>query len=192
MANPPPNGPAKAEAHGAAAAPAAPSSGGLKAWLPLLLSLLLMPALAYGLTVYILLPKLQHALVAQAAAPGESGGGETGEHGEKPGAGHESGKGKTKVPFNKIVVNVSGSLGARLLLTSLTLVGTAKDFKDKVEDNTDQLRDIASNTLGSKTISDLEKPEARNLLRAELLSQFSSVLGTGFVQDIYITEMAIQ
>lgn len=192
MANPSPSGPAKAEAHGAAAAPAAPASGGFKAWLPLLLSLLLMPALAYGLTVYLLLPKLQKALVAQAAAPGENGG-ETGEGGEKEhGKVVESGKGKNKVPLPKIVVNVSGSLGSRLLLASLTLVGSAKDFKTKIEENGDQLRDVAASTLGSKTISDLEKPEARNLLRAELLSQFSSVLGNGFVQDIYITELAIQ
>ena len=90
------------------------------------------------------------------------------------------------------MVNVSGSLGSRLLLASLTLTGSASDFKARIEDNTDQLRDIASGTLSGKTIVDLEKPEARNLLRAELLSQFSSILGNGFVQDIYITELAIQ
>ena len=56
----------------------------------------------------------------------------------------------------------------------------------------DQLRDLASSILGSKTIADLEKPEARNLIRAELLSQFNAALGGNAVQDIYITEFAIQ
>jgi flagellar basal body-associated protein FliL len=64
-------------------------------------------------------------------------------------------------------------------------------LKTKVEENTDQLRDIASSILGSKTIADLEKPEARNLIRAELLSQFNSALGGG-VAEIFITELAIQ
>jgi flagellar basal body-associated protein FliL len=72
------------------------------------------------------------------------------------------------------------------------LAGNSGDFKARVEDNSDQLRDLASATLGSKTIADLEKPEARNLIRSELLSQFNAALGGGVVQDIYITELAIQ
>lgn len=185
---------AKAEVPGAAAPPAPPARGGLKAFLPLLLTVLLMPALAYALTTYVLLPKLKKSLGAsESPSPGGEGGEEHGKGGEKAGGkGGETGKGKQKIPLPKIVVNVSGSLGSRLLLASLTLTGSASDFKARIEDNTDQLRDIASGTLSGKTIVDLEKPEARNLLRAELLSQFSSILGNGFVQDIYITELAIQ
>src|SRR6185503_18772343 len=104
----------------------------------------------------------------------------------------EPGKAKMKVPLTKLVVNVSGSLGTRLLLTSLTLAGGANEFKTRIEDNMDQLRDIAATVLASKTIADLEKPEARNLIRSELLSQFNTVLGNGFVQEVYITEFAIQ
>ena len=95
-------------------------------------------------------------------------------------------------PVGKPTFNVSGSLGTRLLLTSLTLAGNGGDFKTKVEDNNDQLRDIASTILSSKTIADLEKPESRNLIRAELLSQFNAALGNGFIQEIFITEFAIQ
>ena len=101
-------------------------------------------------------------------------------------------KPKTKVPLSKIVVNVSGSQGTRLLLTSLTLAGSTADFKEKIEENSDHLRDLSSGILGNKSIADLEKPESRNLVRSELLSQFNTVLGTGFVQEIYITEFAIQ
>jgi flagellar basal body-associated protein FliL len=89
------------------------------------------------------------------------------------------------------VVNVSGSLGSRLLLASLTIAGNNTDLKTKIEENNDQLRDLASSVLSTKTITDLEKPEARNLIRAELISQFNTILG-GTVQDIYITEFAIQ
>ncbi|MEY2410414.1 MAG: flagellar protein FliL [Verrucomicrobiota bacterium] len=174
---------------------AAPASGGFKAWLPLILTILLMPVLAYVLTTFVLLPKLQKSLGGasgdageSAPASGEHHGGSVKVNAREPG----SGKGKTKVSLSKIVVNVSGSLGTRLLLTSLTLAGNGGDFKGRVEDNNDQLRDIASSILSSKTIADLEKPESRNLIRAELLSQFNTALGNGFVQEIYITEFAIQ
>src|SRR5436190_7064199 len=118
---------------GAAAAPAA---GGIKAWLPLLVTLLLMPVLAYALTTFVLLPKLQKSMgggapaePAEAAPSGEHAGGSHGGAVKVSAREPGSAKGKTKVPLSKIVVNVSGSLGTRLLLTSLTLAGNGGDFK---------------------------------------------------------------
>ena len=180
-----PNEPAKTEE------PKAAAGGGIKAWLPLILAVVLMPGLAYAMTSFVLLPKLKSALSGQASASSE-GGEASGGHG---GAGHDpaaAGKPKNKAILSKIIVNVSGSSGTRLLLASFTLAGNAGDFKNKIEDNTDQLRDIASSTLASKTINDLEKPESRNQIRSELLSQFNAALGNGFIQEIYITELAIQ
>ena len=170
-----------------AAAAAPPSGGGIKAWLPTILSVVLMPALAYGLTMFVLLPKLQKGLGADSAHAREGGD----EHGGKPSA-KEAGKPKHKVPLTKIIVNVSGSLGSRMLLASFTLAGNSPDLKARIEENGDQLRDVAASILGSKTIADIEKPDARTLIRAELLSQFNAVLGPDMVGDIYITEFAIQ
>ncbi len=172
---------------------APPASGGLKAWLPLIITVVLMPVLAYVMTTYVLLPKLRNSVGAQpvqAREPGNEHGG--GSAGGESSPGKEAGKPKTKVPLSKVIVNVSGSLGTRMLLASFTLAGNSSDLKTKIEENNDQLRDLAATTLGSKTIADLEKPEARNLIRAELLSQFNSVLGGNAVQEIYITEFAIQ
>jgi flagellar basal body-associated protein FliL len=170
--------------------PAAPPSSGIKGWLPLILTMVFMPVLAYLMTTFVLLPKLQHSLGSQTVQARETSS-ESGSSAEKV-AGKESGKPKIKVPLSKVIVNVSGSLGTRMLLASFTLAGSSGDFKTKIEENNDQLRDLASSTLGSKTIADLEKPEARNLIRAELLSQFNSALGGNPVQEIYITEFAIQ
>ena len=68
----------------------------------------------------------------------------------------------------------------------------ARNFKSKIEDNKDQLMDLANSTLSSKTIADLEKPGARNVIRAELTTVFNNALGGSAVQEIYITELAIQ
>lgn len=187
-----------AKNEGAEQSEAQRSTGGFGQWLPLILTVLLMPALAYVTTMFVLLPRLQKGL---AATPSENSPATRNADSSSPPAtaalkvnAREGGsaKPKNKVSLSKIVVNVSGSQGTRLLLTSLTLAGAAADFKTRVEDNVDQLRDLAAGILGTKSIPDLEKPESRNLIRSELLSQFNAVLGTGFVQEIYITEFAIQ
>jgi flagellar basal body-associated protein FliL len=146
-----------------------------------------MPALAYLTSTLVLLPKL-HKAVEPGAAASESearAGGKEAKAGERI-------DGKTSVPFGKVLVNISGTLGMRYLLASLTLVGTDAEFRSKVEQNRDRLMDLASSTLSAKTIADLERPAVRNLLRAELISAFNGALGQGCVQEIYFTEFAIQ
>jgi flagellar FliL protein len=167
-----------------APAPARPAEGALRQWLPILVAVLAMPALAYLTTAYVLVPKLQKATGAPVAGESNSGA-----KGGKPG---EDTDGKINVPFGKVLVNISGSLGMRYLLASLTVVGTDAEFKAKIDHNRDRLLDLASSTLSAKTIADLEKPGARNLIRTELLSAFNTALGQGYVQEIYFTEFAVQ
>ncbi len=202
----------EADSKAAKPAEAAAGGGGMKAMLPLIISIVLMPVLAYAMTAFVLLPKLKASAGGGATAkpdehgeaPKAEGHGaepkkeESGGHGEaKPAAesGHGGGaaaKGSSKVSLNKIVVNVSGTMGSRYLMTSVTLVGTSKDFKDVVEENKDKLMDIASGSLSSKTIADLEKPGARNHIRAELITLFNNSLPSPMVKELFITDMAVQ
>lgn len=217
-----------------AAPAAAPSGGGggIKALLPLILTVVMMPVLAYVMTAFVLVPKLQQATVHARAEGVEKGDGEGGDHGgeaaepahgkkteehPKPNPKEEGAKkseehggakkteehgggkkeaggsgGRPTVQFGKVLVNVAGSLGSRYLLTNFTLVGSNSDIKDRVESNKDQLMDMAIGTLRTKTIQDLEKPGAANLIRTELVSVFNGVLGNGSVKEIYFTEFAIQ
>ncbi len=208
----------KGKAEGEAKAPAkdapeaAASGGGLKAWLPLIVTIVLMPVLAFVTTNFLVLPKIAHARGGEtegeteaAAEPGGAGGGhgeapkaESGGHGEKKeegkkeAKGHGGGKKKQAYPISKVIVNVSGTMGSRYLMTSFTLAGTQADFKEVLDENKDQLLDLASTTLASKTVSELEKPGARNQIRAELISIFNNALGGTYVQEIFFTEFAIQ
>ncbi len=126
--------------------------------------------------------------------------GETGQGGKTEAASSEKAENgaparagqKQNVTLNKLLVNVAGTMGSRYLLTSITLLGHGSDFPNRVTQNEPQLRDMASGLLSTKTIADLEKPGARNLIRGELLAGFNSILGTGAVQEIYFTEFAIQ
>jgi flagellar FliL protein len=155
-------------------------------WLPLIITVVIMPALAFATTRYLLIPQMKQALSRQGAAPVESAGTNS------SGPGIIDGKVKVTVPMDKLLVNVAGTMGTRYLMTSVTLVGTDPNLKDKIEQNKDQLRDLANGTLSTKTIADIEKPDARNVIRAELLEVFNNALGGPVIKEIYITELAIQ
>ena len=48
--------------------PAVAKSGGINAWLPLIITVVLMPVLAYAMTQFVLLPQLQKNLGVKPAA----------------------------------------------------------------------------------------------------------------------------
>lgn len=201
----PGNGAHAADKNGAAAASAAapsPAAGGFKAMLPLIANVVLMPVLAYAMTAYVLVPKLakktgaNSGAAASQAAQTENHGAAAESKGETAhGAAGDTGNGKAKISVplgKKTLVNVSGTMGTRYLLAEFVLVGSGANFKEAVEKNDAELRDAAASCLSVKSISDLEKPGIRNLIRSELITIFNSILGKGAVTELYLTEFAIQ
>lgn len=184
----------------AAGAKPAKSGGGIKSFLPLIITCVAMPALAFVTTNYILLPKVraamgQGAVTSSSAEAAPSSGSEAksdSKEGSKEGAKGGSAKAKFTVPMDKVLVNVAGTMGTRYLMTSLTLVSGNPDFKSKFDDNKDHLQELAANVLSTKTIADLDKPGSRNVIRSELMTDINNALGAPLVTDIYIKEMAIQ
>ena len=165
-----------------AAAPAGAAPGGIKGWLPIILAIVLMPALAFGMTKFVIVPELQKSLGIKEPAQGASGA-----------KSKKSDAKKTSVEFNKLLVNVAGTMGQRYLLVSLTVVGTGgEEFKTKMTENDPALKEMAMTTLRSRTLADLEKPGAVNLIRTELINGINNILGDNSVQEIHITEFALQ
>jgi flagellar FliL protein len=178
---------------GEASEAAAKPAGALKPWLPLLVAVAVMPLLAFATTRFVLLPRMKRALGASPAVSSSGAVAEsTAASATEPGKNGAAGGIKVTVPMNKLLVNVAGTMGTRYLMTSVTLVGNTADFKARIEDNKDQLMDLATGTLSSKTIADLEKPGARNVIRSELMTVLNNALGGPVIQEIYITELAIQ
>lgn len=167
----------------AATTKAASGGGGFKAWLPLIVTMLLMPALAFGVAQFVILPQLQKGLGIKAAA---------GVDATAPPKKEASDVKQETVLMSKLLVNVADTMGARYLLVSLSVVGTTTDFKQKMADHDAQLRDMACGDLATKTLADLEKPGERNTIRNELITGFNNILGDSVVQQIYLTEFAIQ
>src|SRR5262249_54402481 len=147
--------------------------------------------LAYAMTTFVLVPKLKKGLgVPTVAEARESGGG--GESGGAKSKKEGPAAKKESVAMNKLLVNVAGTMGARYLLVSLSVVSSSADFKPQMDANDAQLRDMAQSALSTKTLADLKKPGARNLIRNELISGFNNIPGDGTVEEIYFPEFAIQ
>jgi flagellar protein FliL len=179
-------GPEEAKEPTPAPAPTTPSAGGgFTAWLPLIITVVLMPVLAFGMTKFVLLPQLLKGMGVTPVAAAEPGA-KAKPKKNAPDAKRES------VAMNKLLVNVAGTMGARYLLVSLSVVSGDAEFKEKMQAHDAQLRDMASGALATNTIADLEKPGSRNLIRSELISGFNAILGDAMVEEIYLTEFAIQ
>lgn len=100
--------------------------------------------------------------------------------------------GKVKVPLDKIFATIAGSQGSRYLLAKMTLVGPDEEFKDKVDENHDQLIDAAIGVFSSKTLQDIEKAGFQNTIKTELIQALNHAMGEDSVQDIYFVELATQ
>ena len=174
--------------------------------MPVLAVILLVPALCYATTQYVLLPKLKAAIVpveggheaAPAAggkkheAPKKEAGGHGG-HGAKD-KGKESGTGNYahSHEFGDVIVNLAGVKGTRYLRAKFTLASSDANLETLIKANENQLRDIAIGVLGTQTLDSLEAPGARNGVRNELIAQFNHALRGELVEQIYFTEFVVQ
>ena len=170
--------------------------------MPLLAVFVLMPALAYGLTEYVLIPKLRAAMPA---APSAEAGGLPAKKGETaPAAKNASKKGEgegkkgaeasaeNSFEFKDVIVNLSGALGTRYLKTSFTVSGSDSHLPDVIKESQKKLLDITISVLSARTLNDLDSPTAKNAIREELIAKYNHALGVEIVEEIYFSEFVIQ
>ncbi|MCX6870029.1 MAG: flagellar basal body-associated FliL family protein [Verrucomicrobia bacterium] len=189
------------------------SSGGIKAMLPLILNIVLLPVMAFAMTQYVLLPRLNSAAVAtvpvdggnenDTANPGDAS------HGDKPsspshssapgkgaapseGGGHGGSADTTEMLPEPVTVNVAGTMGSRLLMAKIGIRGNNPKLKDIVLARGPDLRDAASSLLYTKTLMDIERQGARITIKAELKDAFLRVLGPGVFTEVVMPDLAIQ
>ncbi len=177
-------------------APAKSKGGAIKAWLPAILAIAAAPALCWAVAEFILLPRLQQKLAAAAveaveAAPAEKAHGEKKKgHGGKEEGGGEGGD---TYGFTNVVVNLSGTMGTRYLKTSFVVTGLKPDtIKPAFEGNKDKLTDVTLGVLSSLSLSDLEEPGAKNVLREKLVTAYNQALGSRVAEQVYFSDFVVQ
>ena len=159
-------------------------------WMPIIAVLILMPAISFGITQYVLIPRIKAAVLQPGAkTAGAPAAGEPGAKGKdnklegKPGPSYE---------FSNIVVNLAGTGGTRYLKASFTVVGSRPDLQTILSDNKNQLLDVAINVLGSKSMADLETPGSKNMVRNDLVDSFNQALKDKLIEQLYFTEFVVQ
>jgi flagellar FliL protein len=177
---------ATAEAPAEAKAPKSPSP-----WPPVIAVIVLMPAISFALTQYVLIPKLKStAATTQAAkdAPADS----KGSTASSAGGAKADAKPSFSYEFTDVVVNLSGAMGTRYLKTSFSIFSSNPDLQKIITDNKPHLLDVALNVLSSKSMADLETPGSKNLVRNDLMANFNQALNSEIVEQIYFSEFVVQ
>lgn len=157
------------------------------AWLPLIVAIILTPLISFGITQFVMIPKLKaslHQTGNQAAVPG------------KPGASQGGGE-KKNAPsfdyaFDNIVVNLAGTKGTRYLKVSFSVISSNPMLKEIIAAHRVELLDLTLNILSSKTLADLEESGAKNILRHDLLENFNQALKNEVVDQLYFSEFVVQ
>ena len=174
-----------------AAAPAAAKAP--SPWMPVIAMLVLMPAISFAATQFLILPRMRSVLAEQ--KPHGAAGKEGEHHGGKEGKEGKSGEhegGKFACDFENVVVNLSGSLGTKYLKSSFTFNSSNPNLKKLIEENKKQLLDVAISVLSSRSLADLEAAGAKNLVRNDLMAHFNEALHSELIEQIFFTEFVIQ
>ncbi len=168
------------------------SSGALMAWAPAIAAILLAPVASFAVAQFVLVPRFQKKLTgvpvsAEAAAPaGEASAPASGGEGKGPAGNPNS------YEFANVVVNLSGTMGTRYLKTSFSVTGPEKDMKAVFESNKPRLTDVTLNVLSALSLSELEEPGAKNVLRGKLVTAYNQTLGHHAVDQVYFSDFLIQ
>ena len=207
-AKPEASAPAKATpAADAAAAHAPAAAGGIKAWLPVFVALLVAPAATWAVVEFVLVPRLQKKLAAASASAGEHG--EPGApaeshaptapaaapaHGGKPGKeGKESkGGGGPGFEFTNVVVNLAGTMGTRYLKTSFLITGADPNIRTVFENAKPKVTDVTLNVLSSLTLADIEEAGSKNNIREKLVTAYNQALGRKVAEQVYFSDFVVQ
>ena len=175
------------------ASTAAAPAGGIAAWLPLILSLVLAPVLTWAVASFVLIPQLQKKLTAVPASGEPSAA--AAEGGKSEGKGGKEGKeskDSASYEFQNVVVNLAGTMGTRYLKTSFLVTGAEPNIKSIFESNKPRLTDVTLNVLSSLSLTDLEEPGAKNVLREKLVTAYNQALGRKVADQVYFSDFVVQ
>lgn len=96
------------------------------------------------------------------------------------------------IKLNPLIINLNEKEGRHFLKVTIVLeLGHAKWVKE-VQDMTAQLTNMIIIHLSDKKLADIHKPEAKEILKKELLEKMAKILGGSMVKEIYWEEFLYQ
>lgn len=192
--------PPAATPSGEADAPEAKAPGVLSKLVPIIAVVVLAPVASWGVAKYVIIPQLKHelsSLSAEGSAPAGHGEApaaakaekESGGHGKKAAASTGEGNSYT---FENVVVNLAGTMGTRYLKATFMVSGSDAGLRSQFEANKPKMVDVALNVLSALTLTDLEEPGSKNIIREKLMGAFNQALGRKVAEQIYFSDFVVQ
>jgi flagellar FliL protein len=183
----------------------------IAALIPAIAVVILAPVATWGVTQFVLLPKLQKMITATVgaaaaapvegvtsaaaeAAPAKEAAAAPKEGGEakKGGEGKADSGASTNYTFENMQVNLLGTMGTRFLKTTFVVTGKSKNLESTFTENKAKLTDITLNILSSLTLADMEEPGFRNVLREKLVTAYNQALGKPIAEQIWFSDFVVQ
>lgn len=95
-------------------------------------------------------------------------------------------------PLNTFIVNLLGGRGKNYLKVKIDLELSNKAASSEIDKRLPQFRDAIITLLSSKSNGDINTPEGKFQLRAEIISTLNQYLSSGKIRDVYFTDFIIQ
>ena len=95
----------------------------------------------------------------------------------------------------EVIVNLADPTESHYLRANVVLeldYGSSIKLAEEVEKRLPQIKDLVISVLGSKTSVQLQDPENREALKAEVKDKINAVLNRGQLAKVYFTSFAIQ
>ncbi|MDR2694832.1 MAG: flagellar basal body-associated FliL family protein [Deltaproteobacteria bacterium] len=94
------------------------------------------------------------------------------------------------LPLPQFVVNLADPAGKRLLKLGMEVEANA-DIAKELQANDAKVRDAVITLLAGKSFADVQSPEGKVLLRAEVAARLNQILGAPRIVRVYFTEFVV-
>jgi len=94
------------------------------------------------------------------------------------------------LPLPQFVVNLADPSGKRLLRLGMEVEANA-DITKELQANDARIRDAVITLLAGKSFAEVQSPEGKVLLRAEVAARLNQILGAPRIVRVYFTEFVV-
>ena len=154
----------------------------LKWFILILFILLILGGGAAGAWFFFLAEKFQGK--AEGDAAGASGHSETTTAAQQPIG--------TTIALPEFTVNLADPLGQRFIKISIEVEVSEPKVAQEMDRQKARIRDSVIMLLSSKSFADLATTESKIMLKSEITARLTSILGSGKVFQVFITDIVIQ
>ena len=94
------------------------------------------------------------------------------------------------LPLPQFVVNLADPAGKRILKLGMEVEANA-DITKELQANDARIRDAVITLLAGKSFAEVQSPEGKVLLRAEVAARLNQILGAPRIVRVYFTEFVV-